>query len=75
MKKLALVLVCALLSSALALGGETLDLDNPEDAVKDLANGIFFVVHGDNNGKFDACLIHSDTLFLIIDDFLLSNDD
>ena len=36
MKKLALVLACALLSSALALAGETLDLDDPEDAVRAL---------------------------------------
>jgi hypothetical protein len=34
MKKLALVLVCAMFSSALVFGGETLDLDDPEDAVK-----------------------------------------
>ena len=36
MKKVALVLVCSLLSSVLAFGGDTLDLDNPEDAVKAL---------------------------------------
>jgi hypothetical protein len=36
MKKLALVLVSSLFSSALAFGGDTLDLDDPEDAVKAL---------------------------------------
>ena len=36
MKKLALVLVCTLFSTALVFGGDTLDLDNPEDAVKAL---------------------------------------
>ncbi len=36
MKKLALALVCSLFSTALVFGGDTLDLDNPEDAVKAL---------------------------------------
>ena len=33
MKKLAMVLVCAMFLSTPAFAGETLDLDNPKDAV------------------------------------------